>query len=700
MNARKKSLISTLAALAILTVGCGGGGSSPNPPAQIAVSFSPQPPTSMVVGQSTSLTAVVTNDSAAAGVTWKVTCSSSDCGSFNPSSTPGNSGTTSYTAPATVPTNNTVLITATSVTDSTKSAAATITITATPTISVVISNPPSSLVVSTTSNLSAVVSEDTAAAGVTWTVTCGSAQCGSFSASTTPGNSPTTIYTAPAAVPTGNTVTVKATSVTDNTKSATATITITTAPPAVLADGNYVFHVGGQDTNGPYFVAGVFTVQNSVITAGEQDYIDYNGGGQNTLVATNSSLTLETGGNIQIILNTGSGPGVGGLETFRASMVSATRGYLSEFDTFAAGTGTLELQTSAAAPSGSYAFSLGGVDGSSNEYPLVIGGVLNINGTALVTSGSIFDYSDGGNVGQGQTFSSGTVSAPDSFGRVTINLTPSNATAFGLIGYVVGQNRIQFVESSTDQLQATLGGSALGQAKTNSFAAADVSGQSYAFIANGADGNGIANFGGVFTFNSDGTLGGVVAYNDGVFHQGPQITSGGWTIDPTGRVTLSNVMLNNAGIGNGPYTFQLYVDGNGNALELGIDDIQGSMGPAYLQNGNLTAGSYTISAQGFVSDDSGDAFVWGGVGPVTIDSSNNWSGFTDFNVFTGTPVANMNLSGTTETGGLFQLTGLSAVTNPTGPNTFGYWPVNSTKVLALELDDQQIGIFVIETNNQ
>jgi len=700
MNARKKTLISTLAALAILAVGCGGGGSGPNPPAQIAVSFSPQPPTSMVVGQPTNLTAVVTNDTAGAGVTWKVTCSSSDCGTFNPSTTPGNSGTTSYTAPASVPTNNTVLITATSVTDSTKSAAATITITATPTISVVISNPPSSVVVSTNSNLTAVVSEDTAAAGVTWTVTCGSAQCGTFSSTTTPGNSPTTIYTAPGAVPTGNTVTVKATSVTDTTKSATATITVTTAPPAVLADGNYVFHVDGQDGNGPYFVAGVFTVQNGAITAGEQDYIDYNGGGQSTLLATNSSLTAETGGNIQIVLNTGSGPGVGGLETFRANMVSATRGYISEFDTFAAGTGTLELQTSAAAPSGSYAFNLVGVDGSANEYAMALGGVLNISGTSLATGSSVFDYYDGGNVGQGQTFSSGSVSAPDSFGRVTISLTPSSGSQFGLIGYVVGTNRLQFVESSTDQLQAALGGAALGQAKTNTFAAGDVSGQTYVFIANATDPNGLASFGGAFILNSDGTVGGVIAYNDGVYHQGPQITSGNWAIGTTGRVTLSNVMLNNAGIGNGPYTFQLYVDGNGNAFELGADDIQGSTGPAFAQTGSLTPGSYTIAAQGYVADNVGDVFVWGGVGPVTIDSSNNWSGFTDYNVFTGSPYANMSLSGTTQQSGLFELNGLSAVQNPPGPTSWGYYPVSSTKVIAVELDDQQLGLLIIEAATQ
>ncbi len=64
----------------------------------------------------------------------------------------------------------------------------------------------------------------------TGTVTCGSAQCGSFNPTAT-GSGSATVYTAPAAVPTPATVTLTATSVTDTTKSTSATITITAAAP-------------------------------------------------------------------------------------------------------------------------------------------------------------------------------------------------------------------------------------------------------------------------------------------------------------------------------------------------------------------------------------------------------------------------------------------------------------------------------------
>jgi hypothetical protein len=712
MRLQKNILLSGIAALTLFMAACGGGGGNgPTPPAAISVTLSPAPPTSIVISKTATLTAVVANDTAAAGVTWKATCGSTDCGSFSPASTPGNSGTTIYTAPATIPTGNTVVVIATSVTDSTKSASATITVTGTPVISVAISNPPANLVVNTPATLTAVVSEDSAAAGVTWSVACGSAACGTFNPTTSPGNNATTSYTAPAAIPAGNAgnVTVTATSVTDNTKSATATITILATPPAVLADGTYIYHVSGENgSDGPYTVAGAFTVQNAVITGGEQDWVDLNGdGGTNALVPNTSSLTVESSGNIQIVLDSGvNGAGVNGVVTLRGTLVSGTRALISEFDASAAGTGSLDLQTGKAAPAGGYAFNLFGADGAAQASLLVIGGVLDITGTTIATSTSVFDYSDGGTLGQGAQFSSGAVSAPDQYGRITINLTPttaSGASPFGLIGYIVGTNRIELVENNTDALQGSLGGSALGQgAKTNAFTTADVTGASYAFIANGADNiNGLANFAGAFALNSNGSVSGVVAYNDGNNRQGPQITGGTWTIDPTGRVTLSDITLGGANIGNGPYSFQLYVDGNGNAFELGNDAFQESTGPSFVQTGPLTAGQFAIAAQGFAA--TGNQQVWAGVGSVAIDASFNWNGFTDYNVFTGTPLTNVPLTGTTNTGsGLFELTGLSALANPLGPGSFGYYPISATKVLAIELDDNepgggvQLGIFVIE----
>jgi len=93
---------------------------------------------------------------------------------------------------------------------------------------------PAALQVDATALLAVLITNDSANAGVKWSVTCGSkGVCGSFS---TGGPRTSTTYTAPSALPSGNnnSVTVTATSMTDGTKTVSATITIT-APGIGLA---------------------------------------------------------------------------------------------------------------------------------------------------------------------------------------------------------------------------------------------------------------------------------------------------------------------------------------------------------------------------------------------------------------------------------------------------------------------------------
>jgi len=68
----------------------------------------------------------VSNDPASGGVTWSCTPTGS-CGSFNPQTTASGASTT-YTAPASVPSSGSVTITATSATDATKSSSGAVTI--------------------------------------------------------------------------------------------------------------------------------------------------------------------------------------------------------------------------------------------------------------------------------------------------------------------------------------------------------------------------------------------------------------------------------------------------------------------------------------------------------------------------------------------------------------------------------------------
>jgi hypothetical protein len=211
----------------------------------ISVGFAPAPPSSLGLSVATQFKAVLENDATGAGVNWTVLCSSSDCGSFNPTQTASGVLTT-YTSPATVPTGGTVRVTATSIADPTKSASATIQIAP---VSVSITPAVLSVATAGTGTLTANVAYDGLNKGVNWSVSCTNttspSNCGTITPHTASG-APAT-YTAPsvANIAVGSTVNVTATSVTDPTKSATAVVTTiqgNLATGIIQADGQPVRH--------------------------------------------------------------------------------------------------------------------------------------------------------------------------------------------------------------------------------------------------------------------------------------------------------------------------------------------------------------------------------------------------------------------------------------------------------------------------
>jgi sugar lactone lactonase YvrE/ferredoxin len=171
-----------------------------------------------------------TGDALNAGVDWTVTCggnpvtgstSGGACGTLVPAHT-ADGATTVYTAPSIVPINQSVTITAAVTSNPSQTSSLTFTIVSSSiavSIGVTTTTPADTLQTSQSVYTSYTVVNDPLNAGVTWTATCGSAACGTFS---TNGG----IYTAPSAIPTGNTVTLTATSVTDTSKSASVTLTI------------------------------------------------------------------------------------------------------------------------------------------------------------------------------------------------------------------------------------------------------------------------------------------------------------------------------------------------------------------------------------------------------------------------------------------------------------------------------------------
>src|ERR1700719_4834197 len=114
MNCRKNVLavLTVILGLGMVISGCGSG----NP--AIAIALGPSGTQNAVAGQAVSVTATVSNDSKAAGVTWSLTGPGALSGQTTMSVT--------YTAPSPISANATATITATSVTDTTRTAVLTI----------------------------------------------------------------------------------------------------------------------------------------------------------------------------------------------------------------------------------------------------------------------------------------------------------------------------------------------------------------------------------------------------------------------------------------------------------------------------------------------------------------------------------------------------------------------------------------------
>ncbi len=568
-----------------------------------------------------------------------------------------------------------------------------------------------SLQVSGGTGITAFVANDSANAGVTWTVTCGSAGlCGTFSAANTP-SGVATDFSAPAAIPTGNTVKLKATSVTDATKSASAIITITNTN-TTLTDGTYVFSLAGTDANNstPYYVGGAFVLSGGSITSGEQDFVSLATIAEDAI--TGGSVTATADGNLQVILNTSDvNVGVNGVETVVAAQISATRARLIEFDANLTSSGRMDMQTSTAAPTAGYAFFAAGLDGNTTAAaPVAIGGVINIDGAGTISgTGSVFDINDAGSTLQAQTFAASTVSAPDGFGRVQFSLVPSAASAvpaINLVGYIVDTTHMRLVET-TDVFNGTMAGIALGQgANTGTFGS--IAGNSYVPSLTGFDtsASGILQAAGVLTANSDGsTVSGAINYND-LSGSGPQtpspITGGTYTVDPTGRVTMTGVTDGVAA----NFTLQLYLTGQGlegqvAAVSMDANDVLAGTGWQQTGGGSFTTsslfGTYTLGVDGV--DINGKEFD--ALGPITADGVGALTGTVDLNSLavggnTGLPVTGAFAA---NTNGAFTgtITGLDIATS-TNQDVFSYYVVDTTKLFVIETDSNQLtsGFFALQ----
>jgi hypothetical protein len=247
-------------------------------------------------------------------------------------------------------------------------------------------------------------------------------------------------------------------------------------PPPPPNTQNFSFYVLGVALNDeghdPYNIAGVISIASDgsgKVTAGVQDYSDGDAIAspqpQGDSI-TSGSLTMQTSGQGTLTLVTNNPKlGVNGTETFAVAFSSANHALISQFDGSATSSGSLDLQTSTALPSGAFSFVASGT--GSNTEPVVEAGVFTVDGGNITGMG---DINDGGDVTRGTSIPAGAMlSAPDSFGRGTIT---TDTVLFGTVNYYTVTSKVFRVVET--ELGSTAVGTAYSQGANPSFTSASI----------------------------------------------------------------------------------------------------------------------------------------------------------------------------------------------------------------------------------
>lgn len=390
--------------------------------------------------------------------------------------------------------------------------------------------PPAALEIGLSVQLSAQTVNDTAAAGIDWSVSCTSSDCGSISPAHTDSGGATT-FTAPATVPTGGSVNVTATSTTDPTQSASSTITINPlGSNAGLPMGSqYAFVVTGVDASGPYSAAGSFTSNGdgTLIDGGEEDYANALVSALgDTLVAGTYNIGPDGRGTITFTAEAAGVPdtniGVAGVQTFTVVATSdfvnsGTHLLIAEADGAATSSGSVDLQNGGdiaggVLPAASYVFTTTGED-LSDSFPTMFGGVAIADGAGNLTG--TLDENDAGASATGIDLTGSTSSAIDVNGRGTISLVTGQTFSF----YMVKAEVLRVVETDVDFVS---GGSMLGASTAGSFDQTALTGN-FVFTDAGQSALGSVGVAGQFTTDGAGNI--TLGVDDA--NEGGAVTSAG-----------------------------------------------------------------------------------------------------------------------------------------------------------------------------
>ncbi len=387
------------------------------------------------------------------------------------------------------------------------------------------------------------------------------------------------LYTAPADVPSPNTVTVKAVSQADVTKSASATATIVFSNTSL--NGSYAFSFSGSDSLGGFFAAGTFQADgNGNLLNGVEDINHATGVFTNVLFSGSYSVGQDGRGTATITSSQGT-------SNFRFVVISSNFAQLIAFGSTDSGSGSITKQDQTAfvtsALNGNYVF---GIDGFSTSGSVSsIAGRFTADGSGGISAG-VLDINDGGSISNNVPFSASYSVASN--GRGNLVFTSSLGT-FQFAFYVISANQIRLI--SLDFLPAFFGLAEKQDGAT--FSIASLSGD-YVFLESGFTTLGLAFTTGRLTTDGAGVItSGVFDENDTGFVSENVAFTGSYTVSANGRGTASLTSS------LGTSTFAFYLESPTAGFFVGTDSFAVNSGGIVAQQGAPFSNSSVSGSYGF-----------------------------------------------------------------------------------------------------
>lgn len=460
------------------------------------------------------------------------------------------------------------------------------------------------------------------------------------------------------------------------------------APPGGSFDktafsGTYVFSITGGDSNGNFLaMAGTVTADgNGSITGGTIDIND--SGFSGPVVAnpiTGGTYTVTADGRGQASLTTTTPFGNSLKMDFVLSSIS--KGLITEFDNFATGSGSLDLQgnVTQAQLAGTYVFSLTGISGFDQinlvNVPAVDVGYLTIDGSGNVTAGGM-DYNNNGSAVNIDltTASQVLVGAPGTAALI------GNSSSLAFSVYPISASHLKMIES--DGGFPILVGDMFLQTST-AFPSGNL-----AFTTAGLDYSvspGIPIvMGGLLTSDGSTLSNGIEDFDDaGVTGTITTGLGGSATFECCRYLVQLNGFVNGNGAVAGTTTFAAYPSSGGIQM-VEVDGLGVTSGVAYLQTGTALA-----ATQGYafnLTASNGNGFEEDDIAEFTTTSS-SFSGVIDIND-QGTTSFKQTLNGT-YTADSNPVTGRGTIS----ANAFNgaYYTIDNSTALFLEADSDQLGV--------